>query len=149
MSLSRNQMVLIGIFVAGILIYLLYFRKKPIKKVIGAAQFFNPPKKDVVKDDVGTNESTQVQQATETNYVGAQDCIESCNSIYDKANVECLNKYNGGVGTDLCLQNVLEIKNKCLPKCTNAYPMNQNFNDDVRDNFDVILSRSLFGQGYV
>ena len=149
MSLSRNQMVMIGILVAGVLIYLLYFRKKPIKKVIGAPQFLNPPKKDLAKENVGTDKNTQVQQPQETSYVGPQDCIENCNSIYDMATVKCLGKYNGGNGTDLCLQNAEFIKNKCIGKCPNAYPMNQNFNADIRDNFDAILSRNLFEQGYV
>lgn len=149
MSLSKKQMVIIGILVLGILIYFLYFRKKQTKRTIGLPQFFNPPKKDVIKNDVGNNEQTQIQTSPETNYVGAQDCVEMCNSAYDKSNVNCLKKYNGGKGTDLCLQNVEFIKNKCLSKCTNSYPMNQNFNDDVRDNFDIILSRNLFGQGHV
>lgn len=149
MSLSRNQMVLIGILVAGVLIYLLYFRKKPKKVFINVPQFFNPPKKDVAKDDVVTNENTQVQQASETNYVGAQDCIENCNYIYDKATVECLNKYNGDKRSNSCLKNAEFTKTKCLGKCTNSYPMNQDFNADILDNFDAIMSRNLFEQGYV
>lgn len=146
MTLSKNQKVLIGIFLLGILIYFLFYKKKPIKRVIGVAQFFNLPKKDVVKDE---NEEpiveTKEEVAIETNYIGSQDCIESCDMQFDIKKVHCFNTYGDGNEKLLgyCLSIAERQRGECLKKCPDSYPTNQNFNADVRDNFKAIINKPL------
>jgi hypothetical protein len=86
---------------------------------------------------------------TELGYVGIQDCVEPCEKRFQLETKKCFDKYNGLKGTNECLALVEKRKKECLSDCKRTYPTNENYNSDVRDNYSVIMSRTLFGQGYV
>lgn len=122
LKLTKKQKVLIGLLIVGVLLYLIFFRR-----------FKNTTNKNVSGD--------VKKQKDEQSYIGAQDCLEICERNYQRGLKHCFDKYNGQEGTKECLSIVETNKAKCTKGCVGSYPTSENFNADVRDNFNAILDR--------
>ena len=176
MGLSKNQMMWAGIILLGILAYVLFFKKRaksvPVSvklgdikpKVIVTPGVKYPtiteqaepdgPKKTEVDEEKDVWFKSKFSSAEE-GYVGPQDCMEPCEKRFQFKRVKCFNQLNNGLtynmpsSADECIKLAESQKINCISKCSNAYPTNQNFNYDVRDNFNAIIGRTLFEQGYI
>lgn len=168
-----------GIILLVILAYFLFFKKRakdvPVAKKLDDKQAEktnvvstatnSPATTEQANPEIANQNSNQDEEkdtwfkskysSADESYVGPQDCIEPCDKRFELQRLKCFNKLNNGLtfnlpsSADDCIKLAQAQKIACVSKCTNAYPTNQNFNYDVRDNFDAIIGKSLFEQGYV
>lgn len=157
MGLSKKQMMWAGIILLGILAYVLFFKKRAKEVVTKVADIPVPavPKTPKIEDEEKDVWFKSKFSSAEEGYVGPQDCMEPCEKRFQFQRVKCFNQLNNGLtynmpsSADECIKLAETQKINCISKCSNAYPTNQNFNYDVRDNFNAIIGRTLFEQGYI
>lgn len=155
MGLSKKQMMWAGIILLGILAYVLFFKKRAKEVVVTKVADIPVPETPKVEDEEKDVWFKSKFSSADESYVGPQDCMEPCEKAFDYQRVKCFNQLNNGLTYDMpssadeCIKLAENKKINCISKCSNAYPTNQNFNYDVRDNFNAIIGRTLFEQGYI
>jgi hypothetical protein len=159
---GKNIKYIIILAIAGVVIYYLFFKKKPIvdekisadKKVEGSAPT-EPTKPTEDTKPIGNEEEKHTDPVIdpasdinlETGYIGPQDCAENCDYPYDRRVVDCYKK------TDYqsCLDKAKITKQLCVSKCDQAMPRYMNVEQIVNTPLQEsnYCLQNLLTKGYV